>query len=232
MLDIDNDRHIDTDFSKVNIYFLITMVTFLHHLHIGDVWIPMYTPFLRPDIMIRTVHEGSNFICSNSWAFILDYHGNIPSSPTYRGCLNTNAHTVTFCRTWYYDQNWWGQELYLFKLLSFYCSLIYFWFDPPELDCSKYIFSIANQYTLNSISFVACRTVHVHLYFNTVFIPLLYNSCWILVQSKLYIKGTQGNMKTCPFMSSCPLYICRLKLYTLFIKGKSDAVLYRQWFVI
>ena len=48
----------------------------------------------------------------------------------------------------------------------------------------------------------------------------------INLQSNLYIKGTQGNLKMCHF-EQLP-FIYRLKLYTIFINGKNEAALYGQ----
>jgi hypothetical protein len=44
------------------------------------------------------------------------------------------------------------------------------------------------------------------------------------IQSKLYIKATQGNLKMCP-LEQLP-FIYRLKLYALFINGKNETALY------
>ena len=49
----------------------------------------------------------------------------------------------------------------------------------------------------------------------------------IEILSKLYIKAT----RKCGLYEQLP-FIWRLKLYALFINGKNETALYRQWFVI
>ena len=46
------------------------------------------------------------------------------------------------------------------------------------------------------------------------------------LQSNLYIKGTQENLK-CALYEQWP-FIYKLKLYALFINGKNETALYRQ----
>ena len=69
-------------------------------------------------------------------------------------------------------------------------------------------------YSYSHLSLItACR--HEHLYY---------------VQSNLNIKGTQGNLESVHY-EQWP-FICRLKLYALFINRKNKATLYRHCFAI
>jgi hypothetical protein len=69
-------------------------------------------------------------------------------------------------------------------------------------------------YSYSHLSLItACR--HEHLYY---------------IQSNLNIKGTQGNLESVHYEQWS--FICRLKLYALFMNRKNKATLYRQCFAI
>ena len=51
----------------------------------------------------------------------------------------------------------------------------------------------------------------------------------VFVQSNMYIKALKGIWK-CALYEQWP-FVDRLKLYALFINGKNEAALYRQWFL-
>ena len=85
-----------------------------------------------------------------------------------------------------------------------YCSYYKGWFCRPN--------SILFQYQSKVVAPIGPS--HHHFY----------------MQSNLYIKATQGNLKMWPLWALSFIY--RLKLHALFINGENEPVFYRQWFVI